>query len=216
MAHNFRPHPPTVSEALARMDLEKHNASIRNPGYRVTQWKEDEYNNPTVRVEWFMGANPDVGLGRKYEGRVAQARRDKHREIMEELQELGYHVVWGWDPETGEPDTNFIVVISPESARYDAKAAGLPVGELEDEPEDAEDAEDRLARLEGSVVITLEQAQEAAKEIERYYRTGRDADARRLEHSLMKAVCTAIVCGTQDGVDLAAAALSTQHLFFAR
>jgi hypothetical protein len=67
-----------------------------------------------------------------------------------------------------------------------------------------------------SMSISLKDAQEAALAINRAYNVGRDEAARRLEHQLMKAVLTTIVYGTDEVVDLAAAALSTQHLPFAR
>jgi hypothetical protein len=204
----YAPNPGRVSEFLAKLDLEKHNSDQENAGYRSTQWVPDEYGNPTVKVEWFMGAKPDVGNGRKYEGRVAAARRAKLRELMVELQDFGYNVVWGWDPDNGDPDTNFIVVISPESAQKDAEAE-----EVEAEPEDPDT---RLTRLESTLVIALEQAEEASREIARAHASGKDEVARRLEHQLMRAVLIAIVSGSEDAVDLSAAALASQHLFFAR
>jgi signal recognition particle subunit SEC65 len=211
----YTPTAARVSEAVAKMGLEKHNSDKENPGYRCTQWVEDEYHNPTVKVEWFMGANPDVGLGRKYEGRIAAARREKHREIKEALSEIGYAVVWGWDPDSGEPDTNFIVVISPESAELDAQAE-QESGMEGVTPEFAE--VDEIAHVERlqTMTISLKEASDTALAVHRAYNVGRDEVARRLEHQLQKAVLMAIVYGTDEAVDLAAAALSTQHLPFAR
>lgn len=215
----FAPTAHRVSEAVSKTcgGVVKHNSDAGNAGFRVTQWVEDEYGNPTVKIEWFMGSDPDVGPGRKYESRIQAARRTKLREILSELVEEGYNVVWGWDPETGDPDTNFIVVISPESAEKDAN------GELPDALEDVMEAEggqaeqdfdeDRLRQL----VITEKDAQEAVMAITRAWNVGRDEQARRLEHRLMTAVLTAIVCeGPENAVDRAAVALSTQHLPFGR
>jgi hypothetical protein len=211
-----------VSEVVAKTcgGLEKHNSDRGNPGFRVTQWIEDEYGNPTVKVEWFMGSNPDVGPGRKYEGRIYAARRAKLREILAELVDEGYAVVWGWDPETGDPDTNFIVVISQESAERDAAEGGLApehdeqgdAAADEDVDVDEEAVSERLQVLN----ISYKEALEGALAVNRAYNVGRDEVARRLEHQLMKAALTAIVYGTDEAVDLAAAALSVQHLPFAR
>jgi hypothetical protein len=128
--------------------------------------------------------------------------------------------VWGWDPETGDPDTNFIVVISQESAERDAAEGGLApehdeqgdAAADEDVDVDEEAVSERLQVLN----ISYKEALEGALAVNRAYNVGRDEVARRLEHQLMKAALTAIVYGTDEAVDLAAAALSVQHLPFAR
>lgn len=218
MSNEFEyvPYAPRVSSFLKNdLGIPRYNANADEGGYRCTGWVDDEYGNPTVLIE-YQGIRKDLGPGRFSEGTIHDAHRMKLKEIWEALEKRGYSVCWGWDPDSGETNTTFIVVVSRASAEQDRKADAEP------EPEDGQEApaeplsQQGLETVVNSLLITLPQAEEAARAIVHAYNSGRDQDARRMEFHLMRAALVAIVSGSEDYVDLSAVALSTQHLFFSR
>jgi hypothetical protein len=206
----FKPYASRIAQVLTDMGYERFNDTKKRAGYRVTGWVHDEYSNPTARIEW-LGTRREMGNGRFSEASVQEFHRNKLKELREKLTEYGYSIEWGWDPDDGERDTTFIVVVSKESAAADVEEE---FEAAEESPEEV-DEEAEMSRL-ATMTISNAEATEAALAIARAYNVGRDEVARRLEHRLMTSVLTAIVYGTDEAVDLAAAALSTQHLPFAR
>jgi hypothetical protein len=91
--------------------------------------------------------------------------------------------------------------------------------EPESVPEPPQELETAEKPREGlwAFLISIPQIEETVREIHRAHNAGKDDAARRMEHTLYQKVLLAIVGGgLEDPRHLAAAALATQHLSFAR
>lgn len=203
-----------VSRRLIALGYTKYAENDRhNGGYCCTGWGgTDTKGGVLVKVEY---RRPGRGMrGKPSEETLNGIRREKLIEMSKGLREAAYYVSWGWDEETGDPDTSFIVAsVSP--ARDETGGAALsPEHQVEHvNTSSATSYPEELRRL----LISLPEIEEAAAEIFRAHNSGKDDPARRMEHKLYQQVLLAIVGGGEGTPrEMAAAALITQHLGFPR
>jgi hypothetical protein len=234
VGRNGGTHASAVSKMLMNLGYSKFaQYDTTQGGYYCSNWGLDTEGGLKVKVEF---RRPGRGLkGKPSEATVNRVRRDKLTAMSKDLREVGYYVSWGWDEKTGDPDTSFIVAsVNParheepvEPTTSDIAAAARehlsstleappepePVPEPPAEPERAEKPREGL----WAFLISIPEIEETVREIHRAHNAGKDDAARRMEHTLYQKVLLAIVGGgLEDPRHLAAAALATQHLSFAR
>lgn len=247
VGRNGGTHASAVSKMLMNLGYSKFaQYDTTQGGYYCSNWGEDAEGGLKVKVEF---RRPGRGLkGKPSEDTINKVRRAKLLSMANDLREVGYYVSWGWDRETGDPDTSFIVVSvnppregdvpgqkSPETAFSEvgeevAEAAREYLAKTQEPEEDAQEAapepepvsvplevRERAGEPLWAFLISIPQIEETVREIHRAHNAGKDDAARRMEHTLYQKVLLAIVGGgLEDPRHLAAAALATQHLSFAR
>lgn len=233
VGRNGGTHASAVSKMLMQMGYVKfHQYDTDRGGYYCSNWGTDSQGGIMVKVEF---RRPGRGLkGKPSEDTINRVRRAKLTEMARGLREVGYYVSWGWEEKTGDPDTSFIVVSvnppresdvpgqkSPETASSEAVPEEQKGQHDAPEPEPVSEPPAVLQVSRDGLwafLISIPQVEETVREIHRAHNAGKDDVARRLEHTLYQKVLLAIVArgGAEDSCDLAAAALTTQHLSFAR
>jgi hypothetical protein len=243
VGRNGGTHASAVSKMLMNLGYTKFaQYDTTQGGYYCSNWGEDTEGGLKVKVEF---RRPGRGLkGKPSEDTINRVRRAKLTAMSRSLREVGYYTTWGWDEKTGDPDTSFIVAsvnparadqpeTAPEDQTFDsseiAAAAREHVAksqegkeappEPESVPEPPQEPETAEKPREGlwAFLISIPQIEETVREIHRAHNAGKDDAARRMEHTLYQKVLLAIVGGgLEDPRHLAAAALATQHLSFAR
>lgn len=237
VGRNGGTHASAVSKQLMQLGYVKfHQYDTDRGGYYCSNWGTDSQGGIMVKTEF---RRPGRGLkGKPSEETINKIRRAKLNEMSKGLREVGYYVSWGWDEETGDPDTSFIVVSVNPPREGDVPGQKSPetaftgVGEEDEEgPQEPQDAApepqpvpeppaDPQVSGEGlwAFLISIPEVEETVREIHRAHNAGKDDAARRLEHTLYQKVLLAIAVrdGEDEARDLAAAALATQHLSFAR
>lgn len=203
-----------ISRALQGLGHVKfHQFERDHGGYHCSAWGKDTKGATLVKVEY---RRPGRGIkGTPSEKTLNEIRRERLIEMTQGLRETGYYVSWGWD-DNGDPDTTFIVA-SVNPAREEAVQAPSSAPETPaQEPVPTVPSPDPKEAL-WSFLISIPEIEETVLEIHRAHNAGKDDAARRMEHTLYQKVLLAIVGGRPtDPKDLAAAALATQHLSFAR
>jgi hypothetical protein len=210
VGRNGGTHASAVSKMLMNMGYTKfHQYDTDRGGYYCSNWGTDSQNGTMVKVEF---RRPGRGLkGKSSEHTVNRVRRNKLTEMARGLRTMGYYVEWGWDEESGEPDTTFLVVSVNPARVGDVTLAGDE--QVQAAPAIPQDVLEPLRIF----LISIQQVEETVQEISRAHNAGKDDVARRMEHTLYQKVLLAIVGkSTDDPLALAAAALATQHLSFPR
>jgi len=236
VGRNGGTHASAVSKMLLGMGYVRFHAHDTNQGgYYCSNWGTDTQGGTMVKVEY---RRPGRGLkGKSSEDTINRVRRAKLTEMSKGLRRVGYYVSWGWDKETGDPDTTFIVASvnpprdgdvpgqwSPETAfsevyegaeeSFEEPQKDVPEPEpVRKDPGIPEDALEPLRLF----LISIADVEETVREIHRAHNAGKDDAARRMEHMLYQKVLLAIVGRSFDEPrTLAAAALATQHLSIPR
>jgi hypothetical protein len=243
VGRNGGTHASAVSKMLMNLGYTKFaQYDTTQGGYYCSNWGEDTEGGLKVKVEF---RRPGRGLkGKPSEDTVNRVRRAKLTAMANDLRSVGYYVSWGWDDKTGDPDTSFIVAsvnparadqpeTAPEDQTFDSSEIAAAAREHlaksqegkeappepESVPEPPQEPETAEKPREGlwAFLISIPQIEETVREIHRAHNAGKDDAARRMEHTLYQKVLLAIVGGgLEDPRHLAAAALATQHLSFAR
>ncbi len=152
---------------------------------------------------------------------VNEARRQRLADISHFLRGSGYYVSWGWEEVSGDPDTSFIAVGSsptrPDEAEPEPQIVRAEhLNEVQEKVQKTP-SENGYPEDLRTLLISMPEIEETVAEIFRAHNSGRDQDARRIEHKLYQQVLLGIVGGVEENPrHMAAAALITQHLSFPR
>lgn len=120
----------SISQYLRDSGWHRYNGNDTRGGFRALGWTETYADGPTVKVE-YNGVRKDMGIGRFSDSAIRERGRETLVRLRKELENGGYHVGWGWVPETGEVDTSFLVITAA------SRLEGRPVSDPNDPYSDA-------------------------------------------------------------------------------